>query len=101
MGDSLAFTTVCETLESSSSLDRLEARGTVRLALKEAGLEAATVTPSQLRVVVEKLLPGALQTRGVDPEPVVRELVSTLNGLSDGLPLASESPEAVFQRLGK
>ena len=44
---------LCEQLESSSTLDRLEARGTVRLALKQAGLEAGQVTASQLVVLSE------------------------------------------------
>ncbi len=99
MADSLAFTAVCETLEASSSLDRLEARGTVRLALKEAGLQAAAVSPSQLRVVVEKVLPHELESRGVDPS-VVSALATMLNGMSATTDDV-ESPEAIFSRLGK
>ena len=56
MADSNAFTTLCEKLEQSSTLDRLEARGTVRLSLKQAGLEAASVSASQL---VDPVLFGA------------------------------------------
>jgi len=100
MADSIAFTTACEALESASSLDRLEARGTVRLALKEAGLDAGTVSPSQLRVVVEKVLPNELESRGVDSS-VISEVLSVLNGLSDGGVIAGDSPEAIFSRLGK
>jgi hypothetical protein len=45
MADSKAFTTLCEELERASSLDRLEARGTVRLALKQAAyaLDSTTI----------------------------------------------------------
>ena len=99
MADSPAFTAVCETLEASSSLDRLEARGTVRLALKEAGLQAASVSASQLKVVVDKLLPRALESRGVDLSVVAR-LATMLDGMSDGVG-GAESPEAIFSRLGK
>ena len=99
MADSNAFTTLCEQLEQSSTLDRLEARGTVRLALKQAGLEAASVTASQLTVVVEKILPGELESRGVEgPESVCNMLASTLKAMPDDT--AGDSPEAIFERLG-
>jgi len=99
MADSKAFTTLCEELESSSTLDRLEARGTVRLALKQAGLEAGSVTASQLAVVVEKILPGELKTRGIDDaDSVCTQLGTSLKTMPDED--GGESPEAVFKRLG-
>ena len=49
MPDSAAFEWTCNELEERCSLDRLEARGTVRLALKQAGLEARSVTPEQMK----------------------------------------------------
>jgi hypothetical protein len=99
MADSQAFSTLCEELESSSTLDRLEARGTVRLALKQAGLEAGTVTASQLVVVVEKIMPDELRTRGIDEaDSVCAQLVTSLKAMPDEE--GSESPEAVFKRLG-
>ena len=48
MADDNVFDWVCGALESATSLDRLEARGTLRLALKASGLEARTVTAEQL-----------------------------------------------------
>lgn len=99
MADSNAFTTLCEQLESSSSLDRLEARGTVRLALKQAGLESGQVTASQLVVVVQKVLPNELRTRGIDDaDSVCQQLATVLKAMPDEV--AGESPEAVFKRLG-
>lgn len=61
-----AFEFVCAELERSTSLERLVARGTVRIALKRAGLEARTVTAQQLAVVAEQILPEELATRGVE-----------------------------------
>ena len=99
MADSNAFTTLCEKLEQSSTLDRLEARGTVRLALKQAGLEAASVSASQLVVVAEKILPDELRSRGVDdPDSVCSQLASELKAMPDDA--AADSPEAIFERLG-
>jgi hypothetical protein len=98
MADSQAFTVLCEALERASSFDRLEARGTVRLALKNAGLESSTVTAAQLNVVVDKILPAELETRGVD-KSICTQLHSALDGVAERAD-ARHSPEAVFSRLG-
>ena len=62
---STTFDWLCEELERETDLARLEARGTVRLTLKSAGLEASRVTPDQMKVVLEKVLPGELEVRGI------------------------------------
>jgi hypothetical protein len=103
MADAAAFDWVCARLEQDTSLDRLESRGTVRLALKGAGLEARTVTPEQMKVVIEKVLAAELSARGVQDAPALcARLASRLAG--DAASLASsganESPDAVFSRLG-
>lgn len=99
MADSSAFTTLCEELEGTSTLDRLEARGTVRLALKQAGLEASQASASQLVVVVDKILPGELRTRGIDDaDSLCGQLATVLKAMPDEE--SGESPEAVFKRLG-
>ena len=66
MADSAAFELACGELEHATSLERLEARGTVRLALKETGLEARAVTPHQLVAVLTKVLPQELTDRGIE-----------------------------------
>ncbi len=99
MADSAAFDFVCGELERETSLDRLEARGTVRLALKQAGLEARSVTPDQIGVVVEKLLPTELEARGIENGAGLCGRIRTgLAGVSAGD--TGETPDAVFQRLG-
>lgn len=99
MAESAAFDFCCSELEQRTSLDRLESRGTVRLAIKQAGLEAKTVTPDQMTVVVQKILPDELTSRGVDDvEGVCAGLVSGLAKVQVGD--AAETPDAVFQRLG-
>lgn len=99
MADSAAFDFVCAELERETSLDRLEARGTVRLALKEAGLEARSVTPDQISVVVEKLLPNELESRGIgNGAELCARIRSGLGSVADDDRV--ETPDAVFQRLG-
>jgi len=98
VSETRAFTVVCERLESRAQLDRLVARGTIRLALKEAGLDPAAVTPGEMLVVLEKILPAQLRKRGIDsPESVCRELGASLAAL----PRAErgETPDHIFARL--
>jgi hypothetical protein len=99
MADAEAFDYVCDYLEQNSALDRLAARGTIRIALKQAGLEARTVSPEQMTVVVEKILPKELGSRGVaEAERICTDLESGLAKLDAGA--ATETPDAVFKRLG-
>jgi len=102
MAGSTAFEWLCTALEESTTLERLEARGTVRIALKEAGLEPGSATPRELRVVAEKVLPRELRQRGVANEAeVCRRLAAglqVLEGESRGP--AADTPDAIFRRLG-
>ena len=75
MPDSAAFEFACDQLEARTSLDRLAARGTVRIALKQAGLDARGITPAQMAVVVQKILPIELGSRGID---AVDEICQTI-----------------------
>ena len=99
VADTRAFSFVCEQLETGSSLDRLEARGTVRLALKQAGLEARSVTPDQMAVVVARILPDELSSRGIENGAgLCASIGADLQHLEAGE--VGETPDAVFQRLG-
>jgi hypothetical protein len=95
-----AFEFVAARLEQLTEFDSLEARGTVRLALKEAGLDARTVTASQIAVVVERVLPWELRSRGVDDgEGVARAILAELKVFREEAHETRESPEEVFRRL--
>lgn len=101
MADSAAFELVCEALEQDTQLDRLESRGTLRLALKQAGLAAADVTGDQLSVVLRKILSSELESRGVsDPARVCAALVERLSSLGPAAE-TRETPDAVFARLAQ
>lgn len=102
MAGSTAFEWVCSALEESTSLERLEARGTVRIALKEAGLEPRTVNAAEMRVVAQKVLPRELRQRGVQNEVALCDrLVSGLQVLeSQSTSAGADTPDAIFRRLG-
>ncbi len=99
MAESEVFDFVCEQLEQRTALDRLESRGTVRITLKQAGLEARTVDSEQMSVVVSKLLAGELESRGVaDCQGHCHAIEAKLSGLE--VTSSGDTPEAVFERLG-
>ena len=99
MADSKVFEWVAAELAAATPLNELEARGTVRLALKQAGLEARTVDAVQMAVVLRQVLPVELSNRGIDDgEAVCSGMVSRIpRDAADAA--AGESPEQVFQRL--
>ncbi len=100
MPDSPTFDLVSEELEKSSRWDRLEARGTVRLALKAAGLRSDTVTPEQMKVVLEKILPGELATRGLSGAGALcTSIAGRLGSVASQSP--EETPDAIFKRLAR
>jgi hypothetical protein len=100
MSDTQAFDLVCAELERATSLDKLQARGTVRLALKSAGLEPSSVTAAQLKVILEKRMPTELRSRGCeDPEGVCTRISAALSSAT--FASSGDSPEAIFARLGR
>lgn len=96
------FDIASERLEENTEMDRLAARGTLRLALKEAGLDARGVTVAQLRAVFEKLMPRELEARGVGDaaatcQRVMDEIAETARAVAVE---TTDSPDDVFKRLG-
>lgn len=61
-----AFDYVCQEVQRDTGMTDAVARGTVRLAVKEAGLDPEAVGAEQMAVVVEKLLPGELASHRIE-----------------------------------
>ena len=76
MADSPVFDRSCAELEQRTGLDRLAARGTVRIALKSAGLDVAGVDAAQMVVVLRKVLPAELSTRGIGDATAVCDAIA-------------------------
>ena len=99
MATSQAFDFATEQLESRTDLNGLEARGTVRLALKAAGLDAANVTAQQMGVVVSRVLPVELTNRNVaDAESICAQIEHGLANLDTRNERATT--DEVFKTLG-
>ena len=95
------FELAAEELERRTDLAKLEARGTVRLSLKQAGLDVRTVTAEQMIVMLQKVMPEEMRSRGVEqPEQICEAMITALKSsraASSGP--EAESPEAIFLRL--
>jgi hypothetical protein len=96
------FDLAAEKLEGGTNMDRLAARGTLRIALKEAGLDAHKLTIPQLRAIFEKLMPKELDARGVsDAVAACGAIIDEITGSADAVNIASSaSPDDIFKRLG-
>jgi hypothetical protein len=99
--DATLFDLAAERLENHTGIDRLEARGTLRIALKAAGLEPKNLTGGQLQVVFEKVMPGELESRGVsDVRDVCAAVLADLGSAGGAAEDASAtSPDDIFRRL--
>ena len=102
MAESEVFAWVAKELEERTHLSRLEARGTVRLMLKDAGLDPNSVAAHQMDVVLMRLMPAALNKRRVaDAEQLCHEIAAKLreSGASVSEPPADDTAYDVFARL--
>ena len=103
MADSPVFEWACERLEQSSSMSRLQARGTMRILLNKVGLDSASLGVAQLRVIAVRLLPKELRQRGLpNVDALCKELAecpATVPGATEGNPPVE--PEDIFKRLGR
>ena len=94
------FEFACQALEAATNLDRLQSRGTMRIALKAAGLEASSVTAPHMLVVLKQVLPAELKNLGIpDPVAICEVLVVQFENATWDAP-TSESPETIFERIG-
>jgi hypothetical protein len=96
------FDIAAEKLGESSDMERLAARGTLRLALKQAGLDADNLTIPQLRTIFERLMPKELEARGVaDAAASCKTAMDAIESVASEDELAtSNSPDEIFKRLG-
>jgi len=96
------FDFASDRLEQKTSLDRLAARGALRLALKAAGLSPDGLRAEQLRVVLERVLPDELEKYGVERAQAVCAAVSLALANLPASQHAAQSADTdeIFRRLG-
>jgi hypothetical protein len=100
--DSDFFALVAEELDHKTDLDRLEARGTLRIAFKKAGVDASDFTFEELAAVFVNLMPQELKDRGVDdPDAVCRGVIESLpTDLGEATEASARSRDGIMRRLG-
>jgi hypothetical protein len=96
MASSPIFEALAETLEQLTSLDRLEARGTLRLSLRQAGLKPESLTPDQVRALLRHVLPSELRGRGIGDAD---QVCATLAGVAAATAGSAHSAEDLFRRV--
>ena len=100
--NSKAFEYACEELERDGSLSGPQARGTVRLALKEAGFEPRKVQPSQLIAVFERLMKARLTAQGIGSDQANALCSKIVHGLSQIEETGGgDSAASMFDRLDR
>lgn len=98
--ESPVFERAADELEVLSRMSRLEARGTLRLALKDAGLIPKTVNAKAMLVVLDRILPQLLMRRGVQGAPdMCRTISGIVRSLTSETSYDIDTPEKVFARI--
>jgi hypothetical protein len=97
--DSDRFTLVADRLSQLSELDRLEARGTVRIAFKMAGVDVNHFGLDDLEAVLANIMPGELEKRGcADAGAICQAITKSLEG--DVPQTAARPRDEIMRRLG-
>ena len=95
------FELVADRLEAETDLDRLEARGTLRIALKSAGVASKHFTLAELEAVFAKIMPDERARRGAPDAAGVCDTV--LKAMPSDLPDApgnsATSRDEIMRRL--
>jgi len=98
-----AFEVCCEALEGVTTLTGLESRGTIRIALKKAGLEPARARHDEIRRALPHVLPPELGLRGIEtPDDVCRKIDALLERAKlEESDSPGDATEEVFDRMDR
>ncbi len=87
-------------LEALSPMTAAQSRGTIRIALKKAGLDPSSFTPSQLEVVLEKIMPKELRVRGIrESGSICQSLIQALRTNFDPSKPSADPTDSVIHRI--
>jgi hypothetical protein len=101
VSQSAVFEWLCERLEKAAGWNRLVARGTVRLVLKDMGLDPRTVGKKEMRIALRTALPPALEAHHVGDAQVLCEQIERELATATLPTVSADTPEAIFKRLGR
>ena len=93
------FTIVADRLCELSELDRIESRGTIRIAFKKAGVDVKRFGLVDLEAVFATIMPEELELRGcADPGPTCDAIIRSLEG--EAPRTLTGSSDEIIRRLG-
>jgi hypothetical protein len=101
MSQSPAFEFVCARIETAAGWNRLVARGTVRLALRDMGLDPRTVSKKEMIAALRTTLPKALEFHRIANPPAICLRIENELAMAVLDEKSIESPEEIFKRLGR
>ena len=102
MSGSPAFEWLCSELQQRTKLTQVQARGTVRLMLSDAGLDPNHLRKNQLLVLIERQLLAELKKRRiVHLDILAGELAARLRMTALDESKQPTDHETVFSRLGR
>lgn len=82
-----AFDALCRGLVTHTTLNYVQARGTVRLVLREVGIGPAELTKKQAAALIDKAMPARLVRQGVEQsqtEMICVSLQGLVNAVEEG-----------------
>lgn len=101
MSTSPVFEWLATEMAARTHQDALQSRGTLRLALHNAGIEVRSFSKDEAFVVIGRLLPGELKLRGFsNAQAICAQLEAALRVMTFAR-TGHESAEAAFARLGR
>ena len=96
---SRVFEGICEVVREESGLTTPQARGIVRLVLKEAGLSHETLRRREARVAVERLLATRLKKNGLGEDAAELVVHTALQRIGSEPEPEASGADAMFDRL--
>jgi hypothetical protein len=88
-------------LAARTGFDALKSRGTLRIALQNAGLEPRTLTKEQASVVVMRVLPSELKLRGLSDGAAACMHIDAALRLMSFANTGPAAADAAFARFGR
>lgn len=101
MTQSPVFEWLTERIAHAAGWNRLVARGTVRIALKEMGLDPRTVGKREMAAVLRTNMTRLLEAHKVDGARGLCERLDRELGLQPIAEVAVDAPEDIFKRLAR
>lgn len=94
-----AFELAARCLSQSTGMSETEARGTLRFAMKDAGLRIELLTPAKARVLLQRVVPRHLTARGQTDAQAACDAAAAALAAQEAVRPSVPAPDEVFRRV--